>query len=297
MKENPEKLKKGETPAADNDKNPSAKLQQRQIFMLILSLVVIGITLTASYHFGNDLFVIKAGAEIDSTTTGQTGIDSTATKHADSTNLCDKKICNLYPFFINLAGVLLFIMNTSRKKRGRWKLREYWGDHVFRIAQSFAYLFFILWAWPITSDNVASALPPIMLGFLVGMYILRVERAMEALGEKFGETLLTILPRSTQFISAEEKRRKNMRMVFKVDDIKTQYEVLRNQIDDPGARDKIDAMVAEAETAMEGEDPDKLKETIDKLTWTFDEAKKSAGEMLVPLEELLGERVLKDKMG
>ena len=127
------------------------------------------------------------------------------------------------------------------------------------------------------------------------MYILRVERAMEALGEKFGETLLTILPRSTQFVSAEEKRRKQMRMVYKVDDIKTQYEVLRNQIDDPGARDKIDAMVSEAETAMDGEDPDKLKETIDKLTWTFEEVKKSAGEVLVPLEELLGERTEKDE--
>ena len=136
-------------------------------------------------------------------------------------------------------------------------------------------------------DAVATAFSPNILGFLVGLFILRVERAMEGLGDKFEEALTAILPRATQYVSAEERRRQQLKMVYKVDDIATQYDVLRSQLDDRAARDRFDQVLDEAQGAVGGEDPEKTKAAINKLIREFDDVKKSAGEVLVPIEDLL----------
>ena len=237
--------------------------QWRHLFMLALSAAVIGVVLFVSYEYGSELFH-KA---------------------------VQYKTLYLVPYLTNLAGVLIWIMNTSRKKSDRWKLRDHWGDHCFRVAQSFAYLFIVLWAWNSASKGgaVATDFSPNILGFLVGLFILRVERAMEGLGDKFEEALTAVLPRATQYVSAEERRRRQLKMVYKVDDITTQYDVLRGQLADRAARDKFDRLLDEAQSAVVGEDPEKLKASIDRLTREFDDIKKSASEILVPLEDLLGQ--------
>lgn len=246
----------------------------RQVFMLVLSVIVIAVVLWVSYCYGDILFGFS---------------DSDGKEY-------------LIPYVTALSGVLLFIMNVARKKKKEWKLRDFWGDHCFRIAQSFAYLFFIMWAYyKVTNgggdeggdeaSNPASmtlALTPNILGFLVGLYILRVERAMDGFGDKFEEIITAILPRATRYVSTEERRRQQLRMVYKIEDIGTQYEALRPRIEDPAAQFKIDKLIDEAHSAAEGEDPDKVKPAVDALTRAFEEAKKSMGEVLVPLDEFVG---------
>lgn len=244
--------------------------QMRHFFMFILSAIIVGIILYVSYARGDTFF----------------GTPEEGRKPIDS----------LVPFFTNLAGVLLFIMNTSRRKRDQWKLRDYWGDHCFRIAQSYSYLFVILWAWGAGKDAVnTKSFSPNILGFLVGFFIIRVERAMESLGDKFEEILVSILPRSIGYISVEERRRKQLRAVYKLDEIASQYDAVRSQIDDPGAREEVDKQIAEAEEAVESKDPEIVYKKISKLARVFDEAKRGLGEMLVPVDELLGAGDKKNK--
>jgi hypothetical protein len=237
--------------------------QWRHVFMLVLSAAIVGIVLFVSYEWGREVFN-----------------DQNETPKAHY----------LIPYLTNLAGVFLFIMNTARKKRENWEIRKYWGDQLFRVAQSFKYLFVghLGRNTPANGGAVAGDLGPNILGLFVGMFILRVERAMEGLGDKFEETLMVILPRAAQYVSAEERRRQQLRTVYRIDDITTQYASLRPLIDDPAARDKIDQLVHDAEAALGGEDPDKVKETHDALVRHFEEVRRSVGETLVPIEALIG---------
>lgn len=247
--------------------------QVRHVFMAILSAIIIVIIITVSYVWGEVFF---GGPD-----EGRQPIKS------------------LVPFFTNLAGVLLFIMNTSRRKREQWKLREYWGDHCFRLAQSYSYLFVILWAWGAAAKDgvITTSFSPNILGFLVGFFIIRVERAMESLGDKFEEMLVSILPRSVAYVSVEERRRKQLRAVYKLDEIVTQYDAIRSQIEDPGARVEVDRQIARAEEAVESKDPETILKTVSGLAREFDEIKRGLGEILVPVDELLGAGDKKKKEG
>jgi hypothetical protein len=152
--------------------------------MACLSAVIISIVLSLSYYQGGQLF------------DGDSAVSP---------------VENLLPYLSNTAGVFLFIMHTSKRKRNNWRVRDYWGDHCFRLAESFAYLFLILWAWAAATNDgstpVVQRVPPNIIGFMVGLYIVRVERAVEGFGDKFEETITTLLPRATQYVSAEEQRR------------------------------------------------------------------------------------------
>jgi len=235
----------------------------RHLFMAGLSAVIIGIVLWVSYTDGPQLFADDAAVDGAKTPSGRDCV---------------------MPYLTNTAGVLLFIMHTSRRKRDRWKIRDYWGDHCYRLAESFAYLFIVLWAWPEGTDPVVKQVPPKIIGFLVGLYIVRVERAMDGLGDKFEEILTTILPRATQYVSAEERRRQQLRAVYRVDDTITQYASLRPLIDDLGARAHIDKLVESAQTAVTGDDPDLVPKAVDELTRTFDDVRRGIGETIVPVE-------------
>jgi hypothetical protein len=197
---------------------------------------------------------------------------------------------HLAPYASCLAGVLLFIMMTSCRKRERWALRDYWGDHCFRIAQAFAYLFVVRWAWAqgMDKDLTGTNVPPNILGFLVGFFILRVERAMEGMGTKLEEVLMAILPRSMGAVSAEERRRQQLRTVFRLDEVTTQYDAIRSSLDDKGARDFMEDLLARASAFVDRDEPDEAKELVRSAAAGLEEMKRRSTELLVPLEELLG---------
>jgi hypothetical protein len=254
---------------------PERWSQQRHIFMAAVSAVIAGAILWAAYTYGDQLYESTPG-----------------TPEAPNRGVY------LMPYLLNLAGVLLFILNTSRQKRERWRARDFWGDHAFRIAQSFAYNFVVLWAWASQSaELVSSQWGPNIVAFLVGLYILRVERAMLGLGERFEEILAVILPRSLAHLSAVQKREQQLRGNYKLQEIAAQYDAVRSQVSDRGAQRMMDKCIDEAVEAAAGDEHGRAQKKIAELARNFEEFKKSAGETLIPLDDLLGSQRRVDKDG
>ena len=253
---------------ATEDNKGKRRDRDRQIFMLVLSLAVVEIVLTISFFFGGDLFI---------------GDGESATE-------VTSRLVHILPYATCLAGVLIFMMSVARRKGRDWDLRGHWGEHLFRIPQAFAYLFIIMWAWAqgANADVVGRDIPPNIIGFLVGLFILRVEKAMEGFGVKLEEILMSILPRSLAAVSAEEKRRQQLRTYYRLDEIAQQYDAIRAEIDDPGAKEKFDEELDRAREAVEGEDPDRARREVQSVARGFDEMKRVSREVLVPLDELLG---------
>lgn len=196
----------------------------------------------------------------------------------------------LIPYLTCLAGVLLFIMNTARSKRDEWDGSAYFGEHAYRVAQAFAYLFVVWWAWAKLEDDPllkGTYIRPNILGFLVGFFILRVERAMDGLGDKFEEFLMALLPRAARFEVAEERRRLQVRASYRLTDIATQWEALRPQIADQGARDRLDDAMTRAQKIALDADPDRARHAVDELDRMFQDVRSTVGDVLVPVEELL----------
>lgn len=256
--------------AAAKDVAGERRNRDRQVFMLVLSLVVIVIVLAISYFFGGDLFMGNGGAATTVTS----------------------PLIYILPYATCLAGVLIFVMSVARRKGKDWDLRGHWGEHLFRVPQAFAYLFIVMWAWAqgANADVVGRDIPPNIIGFLVGLFILRVEKAMEGFGVKLEEILMSILPRSLAAVSTEEKRRQQLRTYYKLDEIAQQYEIIRAEIDDPGAKEKFDEELDRARDAVDGEDPERARREVQAVARGFDEMKRSTKEVLVPLDELLGSK-------
>ena len=238
--------------------------QQRNLFMLILSTVIIVMLYLALRIYSRAIY----------------GVDTPLPEAA-------------VPFGTCFAGVLLFILSVSRRKRETWDLKKYSGEHLYRVAQAFAYLFIILWAWPnggsssqmtvqglapVTSQAIQ--VPPNILGFLVGFFVLRVERAMDSLGEKFEEVLMSILPRSVTYTTIQEKRRQILRDTYKLEDMTAKYEVLRPLIEDAAARRKIDEKLANAVELASAEDPERTSESINDFARSVEYARHALGEGL-----------------
>jgi hypothetical protein len=254
--------------AHSDDAEAKRRNCDRQIFMLVLSLVVVVIVLMISFFFGEELFMGESKSAA--------GISS--------------RFTYLLPYATCLAGVLIFIMSVARKKGDDWDLRGHWGEHLFRIPQAFAYLFIVMWAWAQggSKDVVGENIPPNIIGFLVGLFILRVEKAMEGFGVKLEEILMSILPRSLAAVSAEEKRRQHLRTYYRLDEITQQYEAIRAEIDDPGAKERFDLELDRAREAVDGDDPDKARREVQAAARGLDEMKRASKEVLVPLSDLIG---------
>jgi len=250
----------------------------RNAFLTFTSLIVLGIVLTLVVQRGSDLFtVVQEVTE---------GTDATPPQPPPTP---PSGWSYLIPFGSALAGVLLFIMSVAREKRSDFDFRAYFGEYAYRIAQTAVYLLIVWWAWTVWvgKGNESTSLPPNILGLLVGLFILRVERAIEAMGEKFEEMLNTILPGAIA-LSGPAKRQTLVKAVGDVKDLEVQWQVLRSRIPDLGARDKIDASLEAARNISEGRHSGRARLAATELSRLFDDVKASAdGERWVSLESLL----------
>lgn len=251
-----------EKPVAENiggQGDPKPPGWQRHIFMVVVSAVIVILVIAGALGYPEMIYGRETG-----------------------------NLEALVPFITCLVGVLLFILGVSRRKRAGWSLREYLGDHCYRIAQAFAYLFIVLWAWSRWRSSVQSTeVPPNIIGFLVGFFILRVERAMESLGEKFEEALMSILPRSVTYMTVQERRRQALRNTYRLEDVMTQYQALRPMIENEAVRQDLDKKLARATEAAAGEDPQESDKWIGTLVREFEDVKQGLNESIVPLDELL----------
>lgn len=242
--------------------------RSRNWFLLALSAVVTGIILPLAYFQGEAFFSTSGAAS----------------------QPAPPQSSYLIPYLTCLAGSLLFVMNTARSKGEDWDGGGYFGEHAYRIAQAFAYLFVVWWAWSnLLEDEVLAGtyLGPNVLGFLVGLFILRVERAMDGLGDKFEELLFALLPRAARYTVLEERKRQQVRAGYRLTDVATQWDVIRAQIGDEGAKASFDRELTEALELASSSDPEKARRAADRIGRMFEEMKLGAGEILVPVEELI----------
>ena len=245
-----------------------AKSPRRNAFLCVLSILVVLIVLVLSSTRGGVLF----------TTSNRNGWGWQPEY--------------LVPYATCLAGVLLFIMGTARAKGDDWDLRRYWGEHAYRIAQAFAYLFVVWWAWGTLGTNALEGIHigPNILGFLVGFFILRVERAMDGLGEKFEEVLFAVLPRTARYTAIEERKRQQVRAGYKLTDIATQWEVVSAQISDEETKKSFEDRLERAIGLAAGTDVEKSRLATDEVSRMFQRLKSEAGEVVVPLDDVIGPR-------
>lgn len=280
----------------------------RQIWMLTMSLLIIGIVLTVSFQRGQEIFCPRGPGLVEARERstwelcprdeGEVTPEDAAARQVPPAPLWwppllaapgDPRWGFLAPYLTNLAGVLLFILSVARSKGRKWSFEDYLGAHAFRIAQSMAYLFIVLWAWPsVGSQEVVTArLGPHLLGFLVGLYIIRMERVMASFGERLEDILSTALPQSLDYEPPGARARRRLRTTVKLDDVVTQWEALRPQVDHPGARERIDELIAEVQKAGRAGEQEKAQALASQLFGYFEEIKRTAGEVLVPIEDLL----------
>jgi hypothetical protein len=242
--------------------------RSRNWFLVALSTAVTGIILPLAYFQGEAFFSSPGAAN-------QPAVPPSS---------------YLIPYLTCLAGSLLFVMNTARAKGEEWDWGGYFGEHAYRVAQAFAYLFVVWWAWSnLLEDEVLTGtyLGPNVLGFLVGLFILRVERAMDGLGDKFEELLFALLPRAARYTVVEERKRQQVRAGYRLTDIATQWDVIRAQIGDEGAKASFDRELTAALELASSSDPEKARRAAEQIGRMFEEMKLAAGEILVPVEELM----------
>ena len=198
---------------------------------------------------------------------------------------------HLIPYTTCLAGVLLFIMGTARAKRDDWDLDRYWGEHAYRVAQAFAYLFVVWWAWSKVAGDSDGGLSgtyirPNILGFLVGFFILRVERAMDGLGDKFEQILFAVLPRAAKYTLYEERRRQQVQAGYRLSDIVTQWDAIAAQIGNEEVKAEFEQKLEAALEATTGSDPEKARRRAARVSRMFEQLKSEAGWDIVAVDDL-----------
>lgn len=296
-------------PISGDDELSKAKNASRNTFLRRMSWAVIVIILAISVTQGPTLFEREDSAA--SATAPDSAAATPLAQPGESTPVVDPAAgppatsplssgygwgwlvffpAYLLPYLTCLAGVFLFIMGLARQKGPDWDWEKYHGEHYYRVAQAFAYLLVVWWAYTaaIGETVTGTLLRPNILGFLVGLFILRVERAMDGLGEKFEELLFAILPRAAGYRLVEERRRSQVRATYRLADIDAQWETLRGQISDQGAKDTFDEALRIANSVASGSDPDTAREAIQELSRVFEDVKATAGDVVIPVEELLG---------
>lgn len=259
-------------------KQSAREASGRNLFLSLLGALIIG---------GVGLLVVTTGPELFGSIDTTQSVSGTSTIPAGTAQE-GLAWSYLVPFGSALVGVLLYIMGAARTLRSEWDGGAYFGEYVFRIAQTMVYLLIVWWAWTRFDEGAtATTLPPNILGLFVGMYILRVERAVDALGDKFGEALNTVLPSAAQ-LTGPERRRVQVRAAGQVQDLEAQWKVLRPQIPDLGARDSVDEAVEAARKLSIGRDSERARAAATELTRLFEDVRAGAqGEQWVPMETVL----------
>jgi hypothetical protein len=194
------------------------------------------------------------------------------------------------PFLFALLGLALYVMASVRKKRERFD-RRYLPDYFFRGAQTVIYLYVVLAIFVMErgkdSQYDLETWPPVLLGLLVGMYILHVEKAMEALGQRFQEVLTAILGRAVTARTEREKQVEQISLDRKFREIRAQAEAIASQIRDPALAQALQARIEEVGQAFRDGDLDGIADEVTRLAWQFEDAKRSLREEELTVEELI----------
>lgn len=195
------------------------------------------------------------------------------------------------PFVFTLVGVVLYVMASAKSRRDRFDLR-YAPDYFFRGAQAVVYLYVIMSiiaqmkAEPSTQYNFVSW-PPNLIGLLVGMFILHVEKAMEGLGQRFEEVLAGLLPRALTAKTSREKQLERLRVEQKFQEIKMQSEGLISQMRDTNTISDLKAHLDAVSQTIRDGDLDGTQDAVSQLAWKFEGLKQALREEELTVQEIL----------
>jgi hypothetical protein len=130
--------------------------------------------------------------------------------------------------------------------------------------------------------------PPNLIGLLVGLFILHVEKAMEGFGQRFEEALTAVLGRSLLAKTTRERQIAQIRDEQKFLDIQRQSELIASQVRDPRIREAIQQRLDAVKEKLRDCNPDAANDEVEKLTWDFEHLKVALREEAMTLAEVLG---------
>jgi hypothetical protein len=127
---------------------------------------------------------------------------------------------NLSYVFLGIVGVLFHLMSKYRELRDLdlFDLNRYILDYGFRIIQVFIYI--------IVLDNLLNngegglRTDMVLISLFTGMFITRVEKSFESLGDRFGDMLKGLLGVSMDRLSPEERIELRKEFKSELDEIK-----------------------------------------------------------------------------
>jgi len=203
------------------------------------------------------------------------------------------------PFASALIGVSLYFMSTAKTYRDNWQLR-YLPDYCYRAAQAVVYVYIVLaimgqegWGLADGPPQVPpipdfSHWPPNLIGLVVGLFILHVEKAVEGFGQRFEEALTAVLGRSLTARTSREKQIARLRDEQTFSEIERQAELLASQLRSPGAREAIQRRLATVGALVRTGSPEELRQEVEKLSWEFEQIKVALREDSQTVAEILG---------
>lgn len=130
--------------------------------------------------------------------------------------------------------------------------------------------------------------PPNLIGLMVGLFILHVEKAMEGFGQRFEEALTALLGRSLTARTTREKQIERLRDEQRFVEIQRQAELLASQLRSPGAREAIQRRLAAVAEIVRTGSSEELRGEVEKLSWEFEQIKVALREDSQTVAEILG---------
>ena len=139
-----------------------------------------------------------------------------------------------------------------------------------------------------SSDKDFSSWPPVLVGLMIGLFILHVEKAMEGFGERFGEALSALLGRSLEGKTPRERQMDRIRDEKKLDEIRQQAELMASQAPGGAVLKGFQKRIEEVTDICRDGEPNAIHDAVTKLAWDFEQVKVALREETTTVAEILG---------
>lgn len=138
------------------------------------------------------------------------------------------------------------------------------------------------------TDKDFSRWPPVLVGLMIGLFILHVEKAMEGFGERFGEALSALLGRSLEGRTPREKQMDRIRDEKKLEEIRQQAELMASQAPGRAVLVGFQKRIAEVTGICRDGEANAIHDAVTKLAWEFEQIKVALREETTTVAEILG---------
>jgi len=186
--------------------------------------------------------------------------------------LGDVKVSPGY-LILALVGVIFHIASKHREMLdvGGFSWKEYGADYLFRAFQACVYV--ILIQNLVDSDGQGGSVISwnmSLVSLFVGMYIRKVEKTFESLGDRFGDMLSGLLGTAVQQLSPAERRKKLEELQQQFLDLKNKYSQKKANLDQTDQRE-LDAQFLKVKELLQKGKRDAVEMEFLNLEFRFKE--------------------------